>query len=164
MDCPNCGASIRDDGLATVVRCPFCSSHLDGSAAKRVPSRAELETEREQILAREREWTERLAQAGERRIEDYAAAPIGCCGLYFGLFVVGSLLLSAFGLKGSKEYGLLVAATAIIGGLVGFAVIVRRRMSARHARIAAIERERNAERGLREERLRRIEAELDALD
>jgi hypothetical protein len=69
---------------------------------------------------------------------------------------------STLGLRASKEYGLSVAATAILGALVGAAWIAQRRYAARKSRIAMLERERSADRALREERLRRIEAELEA--
>ena len=47
-------------------------------------------------------------------------------------------------------------------GKIGVVLIIWRRETLRRRRIAALERERTADRDLREERLREIEAELEA--
>jgi len=163
-DCPNCGANLRDDGVAESVRCRFCGTQFSIPRERRPHSRGALETERAQILAREREWDVRIQQTSKRGVEDYVVPPVGCCGIYFGLFVVGSLILSAIGAKAAKQYGTVVAIVAILSALIGVVLIIWRRETRRREQILAIERERAADRGLREERLREIEAELEALE
>lgn len=162
-DCPNCGANVRDDGASDIVRCRFCGTHITSPRARRAASRRELEEERARILARESEWAERIKQTSKRGVQDFVVPPIGCCGLYFGLFVVGSLILSAIGPKASKAYGTAVAAIAIGAALVGVVLMIWRRETSRREEVLALERERTADRGLREERLREIEAELDSI-
>src|SRR6187549_34348 len=96
--CPNCGASVRVDGVNDAVRCTFCGTHVAVPRVMRGASRRELEAEREQILAREQELESRLKQTEARGVEDFLVPPIGCCGVYFGLFVAGTMILSAVGL------------------------------------------------------------------
>ncbi len=122
VDCPNCGANVPDD------RCRFCGT--------------EISVSHRQALEREREWDARIAEASKRGWEDYVLPPIGCCGIYFGLFVVGSLLLGALGLKGEKDYGLVVAAIAIGAALLGAVVIIWRRETRRRQRVVELERDR----------------------
>jgi DNA-directed RNA polymerase subunit RPC12/RpoP len=162
-DCPNCGANVRDDGVREFIRCGFCGTQVAIPRGRRVLSREELEAEREQLLARENDWETRIKQADGRGVEDYIVPPVGCCGIYFGLFVVGSLILSAIGLKESKPHGTAVAAIAISAALVGVVLIIWRRERRRKEQVVALERERATDRHLREERLREIEAELNAL-
>lgn len=164
FDCPNCGASVRPSEVGDSSRCTFCGTHLALPHPRRGLSRKELETEREQILVREREWEAKIQQATKRGIDDVLVPPIGCCGIYFGLFVVGSLILSALGLKASQRYGTVVAVIAISSALIGVVLIIWRREARRRERVVALERERMADRGLREERLREIEADLHAMD
>lgn len=161
-DCPNCGANVRGDAR-DFVRCRFCGSHITIPRAPRASSRRELEEERSRILARESEWAERIQQTSKRGVQDFVVPPIGCCGIYFGLFVVGSLILSAIGAKASKPYGTAVVAIAIGAALVGVVLLIWRRETNRREAALATERERIADRGLREERLREIEAELDSI-
>lgn len=161
--CPNCGASLRDAGANDYTSCRFCGTHIELPRARRTASRRELEAERDQILARESEWDARIKEANARGAEDYIVPPVGCCGIYFGLFVVGSLILSAIGLKESKEHGTAVAAIAVGAALIGVVLIIWRREARRKERVVMLERERIADRHLREERLREIEAALDAL-
>lgn len=163
-DCPNCGANVRDDGASTSVRCRFCGTHVTIPRQRRTASRAELEAERNQILTHESEWDARIKRTNARGVEDFIVPPIGCCGIYFGLFVVGSLILSAIGVKASKEYGAAVAGIAVLASLVGVVVIIWRRETRRRLQVVALERERSADRHLREERLREIEGELGELD
>lgn len=159
-DCPNCGANVRDDGLTDSVRCSFCGTHVVIPRARPASSRRALETERDQILARESEWETRIREAGKRGVEDFVVPPVGCCGIYFGLFVAGSLILSALGLKASRQYGTAVAAIAIGAALVGVVLIIWRREARRRERIVALERERTEGRTRDGERLREIDKEL----
>lgn len=154
---------MRDDGVRNFIRCGFCGTQVAIPRSQSATSRAELEAERDQILIRESEWDARIKQADARGAEDFIVPPIGCCGIYFGLFVVGSLILSAIGLKASKQYGTAVAAIAVAASLIGVVLIIWRRETRRKERVVALERERMADRHLREERLREIEAELDAI-
>jgi len=163
-DCPNCGANLRDDGVSTAVRCLFCGSHVVIPRERRTPSRTELEAERNQILTRESEWDARIERTNARGLEDFIVPPIGCCGIYFCLFVAGSLILSTIGVKASKEYGTAVAGIAVLASLVGLVVIIWRRETRRRLQVVALERERLADRHLREERLREIEGELGELE
>jgi len=162
--CPNCGANVRVDGVNDAVRCRFCGTHVAVPRVMRGASRRELEAEREQILARETELEARLKQTEGRGLEDFLVPPVGCCGVYFGIFVVGSLILSAVGAKASKQYGTAVAAIALLAALISVVLIIWRRESRRRERALTLERERTADRHLREERLREIEAELQALE
>ena len=160
-DCPNCGANIRDDGVSDFIRCRFCGTNIAVPRVRRV-SRSELETDRDQILARESEWVVRIREAGKRGVADFVVPPVGCCGIYFGLFVVGSLILTAIGAEVAKRYGTVVAAIAIGGAIIGVVLIIWRREVNLKQRVAALERERTADRHLREERLREIESELES--
>lgn len=126
------------------------------------PSRRSLETERDEIVARESELDVRIKEASARGVEDFVVPPVGCCGIYFGLFVVGSLILAAVGLKESKEHATAVAAIALGAALVGVVLIIWRRETRRRERIVALERERTAGRARNEQRLREIDAELAA--
>jgi DNA-directed RNA polymerase subunit RPC12/RpoP len=162
-DCPNCGANIRDDGVSDFVGCRFCGTRVAIPRVRRAASRRELEAERDQILARENEWGARLKQANAHGLEDFIVPPIGCCGIYFALFVAGSLILSAIGVQASRQYGTAVAGIAVLAALIGVVLIIWRREARRREGVVALERERTADRGLREERLREIEAELEAL-
>lgn len=162
--CPNCGASVRVDGVNDAVRCTFCGTHVAVPRVFRGASRRELDAEREQILARERELDASIKQTEGRGLEDYLVPPIGCCGVYFALFVIGSLSLSAIGAEAAKRYGTAVAAISIISALIAVVLIIWRREARRRERALTLERERIADRHLREERLREIEAELTTLD
>lgn len=162
--CPNCGANIRVDGVSDSIRCRFCGTQVAVPRVRRGVSRRELELEREQILAREKELDARIKQTDARGVEDFLVPPIGCCGVYFGLFVAGTLILSAIGLKESKPHGNAVALIAILSALIAVVLIIWRRESRRKERVVVLERERVADRHLRDERLREIEAELDALE
>ncbi len=130
--------------------------------ARRAASRAELELEREQILARESEWDVRIKRTA-RGVEDFIIPPMGCCGIYVALFVVGSLILTAFGVKDSKEPRAVVAGIAIVAALIGVALIIWRREGRRREMRLALEREWAADRDVRQQRLREIAAELDVL-
>lgn len=158
--CPNCGANVRHDGRAELARCTFCGTQVVIPVRR---SRTELETERDQLLARESERDTRMQEARTRGVEDYVVPPFGCCGIYVGLFVVGSLILSVLGLKESKPHTSAVAAIAIAAALIGAVVLVWRRESRRRERVLSLEREWKNDRELRQKRLREIEAELDAL-
>jgi hypothetical protein len=160
IDCPNCGANVRHEGRAERARCTFCGTQF-AIAFRR--SRAELEMERDQLLAREDERVAQLKEAKARGVADFLTPPIGCCGIYFGLFVVGSLLLGVLGLKGSERAGLTVAAVAIGSALIGVVLIIWRRERRRSDRVAALEREWTTDRELRQRRLREIEAEMEAM-
>lgn len=131
--------------------------------ARHALTRAELEAEREQLLAREKEQDERIRQMNARGIEDFLIPPFGCCGIYLALFIVGSLILTAAGLKGSKNHAVAVAGIAIVGALAGLIFIVWRREKRRRDLAAVLERERASDRDLRERRLREIEAALQVL-
>ena len=122
-DCPNCGANISGD------RCRFCGTEID------------VHGHRE----REQEWDARITEASRRGWEDYLLPPIGCCGIYFGLFVVGSLILGAIGLKGSDKHSTAVAAIAIGAALIGAVVIIWRRETRRRQRVVELERDRMRE-------------------
>ncbi|HEX6097836.1 MAG TPA: hypothetical protein VF432_16035 [Thermoanaerobaculia bacterium] len=161
IDCPNCGANVRHDGRAELARCTFCGTQFVLPARR---SRAELELERDQLLARERERAEQIKEANARGVEDYLLPPVGCCGIYFGLFVLGSLLLGFLGLKESEKYGTAVAAIAIGAALAGVVLIIWRRERKRTQRVVALEREWTTDRELRQKRLREIEAELEAME
>jgi hypothetical protein len=160
IDCPNCGANVRHDGRSQFARCRFCDTQFAIPAHR---SRAELEMERDQLLARERERETELKEARSRGVEDYLIPPVGCCGIYFGLFVVGSLLLGYLGLEESEKHGTLVAVIAIAAALIGVVLIIWRRERKRTDRVLTLEREWTTDRELRQKRLREIEAELDAL-
>lgn len=160
-ECPNCGANVRHDGVTDLARCRFCGTQL--AIPGRAASRRELETERDQLLAREQEKEAQIKLERRRGVGDFVVPPVGCCGIYFGLFVVGSMILAALGLKESKEHGNVIAAIAIGSALAGVVFIIWWRERRRTARIVALEREWTADRGLREKRLREIEAELEAL-
>ena len=157
-ECPNCGANIGSDG--EVSRCRFCGTQI---STPRAPSRAALEAEREQLLAREREHAEGLKNAKARGPADFLAPPIGCCGIYFGLFVVGMMILGALGLKESQRHSTAVAAIAIGSALIGVVLIIWRRERQRTERVVSLEREWSTDRELRQRRLREIERELEAL-
>ncbi|HJQ37437.1 MAG TPA: hypothetical protein VKB93_09885 [Thermoanaerobaculia bacterium] len=161
-DCPNCGANVRDDGDSEVVRCRFCDTDVAIPRMRRAPSRAELEAERDQILSREHELGARIKQAGARSLEDYVVPPIGCCGLYFALFVAGMLVLTSLGLKDSKEHVRIVGGVATLAALVGLPAIIWLREKRRRARVDALERERTADRDLRDDRLREIAQQLES--
>jgi hypothetical protein len=163
-DCPNCGANLHDDGVSEFIHCRFCGTQITLPRQRRAATRAALEQERDQLYAREAEWDARLRQAGSRGAEDVIVPPVGCCGIYFALFVAGSLILSAIGLKDSQVHGRIVAAVAIVSALIGAVLILWRREDRRRERIATIERDRNAERALREDRLSEIDAQLRELD
>ena len=120
--------------------------------------------ERDQLLAREHEHKQQAWLAKKRGIEDFLYPPIGCCGIYFGLFIVGSLLLGALGLKESERHGTLVAAIAIGAAAIGAVLIIVRRETRRKERVVTLEYEWTTDRELRQRRLREIEAELEALD
>ena len=120
--------------------------------------------ERDQLLARESERAEQIRQANLRGVEDFVVPPVGCCGIYFGLFVLGSMILGALGLKESKEHGTAVAAIAIGAALIGVVLIIWRRERRRTERVLALEREWRTDRELRQKRLRELEAELKALE
>jgi len=158
--CPNCGANVRGADSNDSVRCRFCGTHV---TFPRTRSRRELEAERDEIVARENASAEELRLANARNVEDYVVPPVGCCGIYFALFVVGSLILSAIGLKESKPHSTAVAAIAIALALAGLVLIIWRREARRRERVVALERERIADGELRRERLREIEAELEDL-
>lgn len=162
--CPNCGANVRVDGVSDAVRCRFCGTHVAIPRILRGSSRRELEAEREQILAREKELEARLKKTEARGLEDFLVPPVGCCGVYFALFVIGSLILSAIGAEATKRFGTAVAAIAISAALVSVVLIIWRRESRRRERALTLERERTADRHLREERLRDIEAEIRSLE
>ena len=159
-DCPNCGANVPHDGRAQFARCPFCRTQFAVPARR---SRAELEMERDQLVAREGEREAELKEVRARGVEDFLIPPVGCCGIYFGLFVAGSLLLGVLGLKGSERHGTLVAVIAISAALIGVVLIIWRRERKRTDRVLTLEREWTTDRELRQKRLREIEAELDAL-
>ncbi|MGZ5433161.1 MAG: hypothetical protein ACXW5U_11165 [Thermoanaerobaculia bacterium] len=158
--CPNCGANVRHDGRAEFARCTFCGTQVVIPVRR---SRTELETEREQLYARESERDARMQEAKTRGVEDFVVPPVGCCGIYVGLFVVGSLILSAIGLKGSKEHTTAVAGIAIAAALIGVVLLIWRRESRRRERVLSLEREWKNDRELRQKRLREIEGELEAL-
>ncbi len=160
-DCPNCGANVRDDGESEIIRCRFCGTDVAIPRMRRAPSRAALEAERDQLLSRENELGIRIKQAGARTVEDYVVPPIGCCGLYFALFVAGALILSALGLKDSKEHVRIVGGIATLAAVVGLPAIIWLREKRRRARVAALEREHIVDRRLRDERLREIAQQLD---
>ena len=160
-DCPNCGASVRDDGDSEITRCRFCGTDVTIPRLRHAPSRAELEAERDRILGREREWDYRIKQAGARTVEDYVIPPIGCCGLYFASFVIGMLVLSALSIQESKEHVHVVGVVAILAALIGLPAILWLREKRRRARVDALERERTGDRALRDERLREIARQLD---
>jgi hypothetical protein len=162
-DCPNCGAGLRHDGVSDFIRCTFCGTEVVLPGARHALTRAELELEREQILAREKEQDERIRQMNARGVEDFLVPPFGCCGIYVALFVVGSLILAAAGLKGSKNHVAAVAGIAIAGALAGLTVIVWRREKRRRDLAAALERERASDLDLRRKRLREIDAALQVL-
>lgn len=163
-DCPNCGANVRDDGESDVVSCRFCGSDVAIPRLRRATSRRELELERDQLRARDAEWSTRIQTAGKHGPADFLAPPIGCCGLYFGLFVIGSLTLTAMGLKESSPHMRVVAVIAIAAALIGAVLIIWRREVARKKRVASLEEERNADRHLREKRLREVESQLSSID
>lgn len=161
-DCPNCGASSQDDVAGDNVRCRYCGTQI---VLPRLPlSRRELELEREQILARAAEWDARIAEARAHSARDAIVPAAGCCGLYAGIFMVGSLLLAAIGLSESKTYRMVVAATAIGAALIGVVLIIRRRETRRREQLETLERERADERQRADERLRQIEADLGAAE
>ncbi len=157
-DCPNCGANIQYDG--NFARCRFCGTQI---TIPRATSRRELDLEREQLLALEREQEARIREANRRGVEDFVVPPVGCCGIYFGLFVVGMLILGALGLKESKPHSTAVAAVAIGSALIGVVLIVWRRERRRTERVVALDREWAKDRELRQRRLREIASELEAL-
>jgi DNA-directed RNA polymerase subunit RPC12/RpoP len=161
IDCPNCGANVRHDGRAELARCTFCGTQFVLPVRR---SRTELELERDQLLARERERAGQIREANARGVEDYLLPPVGCCGIYFGLFVLGSLLLGVLGLKESEKHGTAVAAIAIGAALIGVVLIIWRRERKRTQRVVALEREWTTDRELRQKRLREIEAELEAME
>jgi len=163
-DCPNCGANVHDDGESDIVSCRFCGTDVTIPRMRRPFSRRELELERDQLRARDAEWTTRIQQAGKRGPADFLSPPIGCCGLYFALFVIGSLTLSAMGFKESTPHMRAVAAIAICAAIIGSLAIAWRREAQRKNRIASLEEERNADRHLREKRLREVEGRLESLD
>jgi DNA-directed RNA polymerase subunit RPC12/RpoP len=158
IDCPNCGANVRPDGRGERARCTFCGTQFVLPVRR---SRAELELERDQLLARESERAAQIKEAGARGVEEYLLPPMGCCGIYFGLFVVGSLILGAIGLKESETHSTAVAAIAIGAALIGVVLIIWRRERRRTQRVVALEREWITDRELRQRRLREIEAELE---
>ncbi|HEV7240180.1 MAG TPA: hypothetical protein VGQ36_13150 [Thermoanaerobaculia bacterium] len=158
-DCPNCGADLRHDG--DLAHCRFCGTQL--ALPGRAASLRELEMERDQILAREQEKEAQIKLERRRGVGDFLVPPIGCCGIYFGLFVVGSLILGAIGAETQKKYGTAVAGIAIGAALLGVVLIIWRREKRRTERIVALEREWTTDRGLREKRLREIESELELL-
>jgi DNA-directed RNA polymerase subunit RPC12/RpoP len=161
IDCPNCGANVRHDGRGEHARCTFCGTQFVLPVRR---SRTELELERDQLLARESERAQQIKEANARGMEDYLLPPIGCCGIYFGLFVLGSMLLGAIGVKASEKYGTAVAAISIGAALIGVVLIIWRRERKRTQRVVALEREWTTDRELRQKRLREIEAELEALE
>jgi hypothetical protein len=146
IDCPNCGANVSHEGRAERARCPFCGTQFAIAFGR---SRAELEMERDQLLARENERVAQMKEVKTRGVADFLTPPIGCCGIYFGLFVLGSLLLGVLGLKGSEKAGLTVAGVAIGAALVGVVLIIWRRERRRTERIVALEREWTTDRELR---------------
>ena len=158
-DCPNCGADLRHDG--DLAHCRFCGTQL--MMPGRAASRRELETERDQILARESEKEAQIKLERRRGVGDFLVPPIGCCGIYFGLFVVGSLILGSISAKVKEQYGTAVAGIAVGAALLGVVLIIWRREKRRTDRIVALEREWGTDRGLREKRLREIETELELL-
>ncbi|HET8775811.1 MAG TPA: hypothetical protein VFP80_18585 [Thermoanaerobaculia bacterium] len=160
IDCPNCGANVRHEGRGELARCTFCGTQFLLPVRR---SRTELELERDQLLARESERAAQIKEANARGVEDFLVPPIGCCGIYFALFVLGSLLLGVLGLKESKEYGTAVALIAVGSALAGVVLIIWRRERKRTERVVALEREWTTDRELRQKRLREIEAELEAL-
>lgn len=160
ISCPNCGANVPHDGRAENARCTFCGTQFVLPARR---SRAELETERDQLLARESERDARMQEAKTRGIEDFMVPPIGCCGIYAGLFVVGAMILGALGLKASKPHTSAVAAIAIGGALLTAVLLIWWREKRRRERVLSLEREWKNDRELRQKRLREIEAELQAL-
>lgn len=161
-DCPNCGADLRHGGVADHAHCRFCGTQVL-VPVRAALSREELELERDQILAREREKEAQIKEERRRGIGDFLVPPIGCCGIYFGLFVVGSLILSAIGVETAKKYGTAVAAIAISAAAIGVVLIIWWREKKRTDRIVALEREWATDQHLREKRLREIESELEAL-
>lgn len=160
-DCPNCGANVRVGEGAELARCRFCGTQVEVPVRR---TRTELELERDELLAREHERAAQIRQANARGVEDYLLPPIGCCGIYFGLFVVGSLLLGALGLKESEKHGTAVAAIAIGAALIGVVLIIWWRERRRTQRVVTLEREWTTDRELRRKRLRQIEAELEAME
>ena len=160
IDCPNCGANVQHDGRAERARCTFCGTQFVIPLRR---SRTELEMERDQLLAREDERLAQMQEAKTRGAGDYLTPPIGCCGIYAGLFLLGSLLLGVLGLKGSEKASLTVAVVAIGAALIGVVLIIWRRERRRTERIVALEREWTTDRELRQRRLREIEAELKAM-
>jgi len=160
-DCPNCGASLRLDGTDDLARCRFCGTQIE--LPGRAVTRNELEMERDQLLALEQQEAAQIRQERRRGVGDFLLPPVGCCGLYFGLFIVGSLILGSLGLKDAEPHSTIVAAIAISAALVGVVLIIWRRERRRTERIVAAEREWTTDRTLREKRLREIEAELEAL-
>src|SRR5690349_21026561 len=139
IECPNCGASLSTNDLTDAARCRFCGTHVVIPRHHRLPSRARLEEERAKLLARDQEWNDRIKRAKSRGVEDIVIPPVGCCGIYFLLFVIGSLILGAIGLKESKEHGLMVATIAIVASVVGVIAIIVRRESNRRERIVLAE-------------------------
>lgn len=163
-DCPNCGANIADDGVSETARCRFCGTEIEIPRKRRAATRRELEAERDLILARDAEWQARMKETSRRGVEDVLVPPIGCCGIYFALFIVGSLILSAVGLKASEKHSTGMAAIVLAAAIIGAVLIIWRRETRRRERVLALERERLADLSYREERLRAIDEELKTLE
>ena len=149
--CPNCGASLRIG--EAIALCTFCGTEVDVPR----PSRKELEVERRQIHDQANEWRLRLERAGLRSPRDLLVPPLGCCGIYVVLFLVGSLVLATIGRSEWKEARTAVAVIAIVSAVGGAVMLFIRSEAQRRSRIAALEAERTAERARDEARLREID-------
>jgi hypothetical protein len=126
-------------------------------------TRAELELERDQIVALLREWDARVEAATARGARDLLIPPAGCCGVYVALFLLGSLILSIAGFQDSTRLRNGVAAVAIFAGLAAAVTIGWRREVRRRTTLREIESGRVVERAECEGRLREIEADLQRL-
>ena len=130
-DCPNCGASVHDDGVSETLRCHFCATDIG--------------VRHRQIRSQQQDWDARIAEANKRGLEDFLLPPIGCCGIYFGLFVIGSMILTAIGKEVAKQYGTAVAAIAVGAALIGAVLIIWQRETRRRKRVVELERDRMQE-------------------
>jgi hypothetical protein len=101
--CPNCGGSRvehRDGGER--AHCAFCGTDfvVPRAAPEAVPAPA-------------------------LRPRDVALSALGCVAIYAAVFAVASLILAAIGLQ--ERLRPLIGAVAIIAGVTGFVLIIRRR-------------------------------------
>ena len=159
--CPNCGANVPVEGASTAdfVRCRFCATEITLPSQRIALRRQELLEERAAILARSGFWDDRIAKAATRRKRELLVLGASGCGVYAVLFFVGSLILAVVG-RGPRT---VVALIAIAGGIAAIVTISVIREKRRAKRIAALERERDADLELGAERVRHIDAELARL-